>query len=528
MNSKTRHSILLGTFLTVVAAIIFGLNYFTPLSCDDWAYVFIFGSDGERIHHLSDVIQSQYYHYFNWNGRAVVHFLVQTVDSFVGKGGFNVLNTAMFLAFLYAIAINTTDKKKNHYKILSVAFLLIFLLYPGFSLGVLWLSGSFNYLWTATALLFFHYMLEKKRYPRWALVPLFVYSFLCGWTNEAFVVGLAGAYFFYYATHLKSLTTQRCAMLAGFFLGTLFLVFAPASIHRALDSGPGFSMDVMFHALVSMSWLRMTFILLLLVPALALFRQLSMRQWLRQQTLLILAWLISFLFIWFTRHSSAHSCFGIELFALLLILRAIPCDKLSWTLATVANVVAIAIGIMALDVSHKCYIENENEFAQIRNHQYPIKTRMADYHPYFDRFVVGYEHYGFGGHYKFYGSSAGINAYFESDSIYFLPRDFVESATSYPERFATVQTQDLWPFYAILSTDNDSTAVSGVLELKPIDYSKYIWPFNRLVSKVPAYTNYDIQVSTEQVIIGGHKYILITKIPVLADRVKAITLKKAI
>ena len=67
-------------------------------------------------------------------------------------------------------------------------------------------------------------------------MPLFVYSFLCGWTNEAFVVGLAGAYFFYYATHLKSLTTQRCAMLAGFFLGTLFLVF-----------GMGFAIQIVFH-----------------------------------------------------------------------------------------------------------------------------------------------------------------------------------------------------------------------------------------------------------------------------------------
>lgn len=526
MNSKT-HKILLGTFLILVAVLIYGLNYFTPLASDDWAYVFIFGSEDERIHNLGDILQSQYYHYFNWNGRAVVHFLVQSVDSFLGKSGFNILNTVMFLVFLYAIAINVTHEKKNYYKILSLSFILVFLLLPGFSLGMLWLSGSFNYLWTATALLFFHYLLEKKQFSSKAFVPLFLYSFLCGWTNEAFVVGLAGAYFIYFAAHLKSLTTQRCVMLAGFFLGSLFLVFAPASVHRALDSGPGFGLNVMFQALIAMSWLRMTFILIIFIPLLALCKQLDIREWFKREQLIILAWVLSFLFIWFTRHSTAHSCIGIELFALLLILRAIPWAKLSWKLVTVANVITLIVGIMALDVAHKCYIENENEFAQIRRHEYPIKTRMADYHPYFDRFVVGYETYGFGGHYKFYGTSSGMNAYYENDSIYFLPQDFVKSASDSPERFTTVQTQDQWPFYAIRSAANDSTATDAVLELEPIDYNKFIWPLNRLVSKVPAYTNYDIQVKTEQVVINGQAYILITKIPVLADRVKSVTLKKA-
>ena len=527
MNKKIQ-KLLLGAFLLLVAVVMYGLNYFTPMACDDWAYVFIFGSEGERIKNLSDVIQSQYYHYFNWNGSTVVHFLVQSVDSFLGKGGFNVINTIMFLLFLYAIAINVNEEKRNYYKILSIAFFLVFLLFPGFNLGVQWFSGSFNYLWTASAVLFFHYMLEKKQFSNKALVPLFLYGFLCGWTNEAFVVGLAGAYFIYYASHRKSLTTQRCIMLAGFFLGALFLVFAPASVHRALDNGPGFGPVVMFQAFISMSWLRMTFILLLLIPVLALFKQVKIGQWFKEEQLLILAWIISFLFIWFTRHSTEHSCFGIELFALLLILRAIPWTKLSWKVVTAVNAITLIVGVMALDATHKCYIENENEFAQIERHEYPIKTRMADYHPFFDRYVVGYEHYGFGGHYKYSGKSAGINAYFQNDSIYFLPHDFVEGAINNPERFATFQTEETWPFYAILANAQDSTINCGELALEPIDYNKFIWPLNRLASKVPAYTNYDIQVNIEHVILNGNDFILVTKIPVLADRVKTVTLKKAI
>lgn len=527
METKSQR-VIFGVFLLCVAAIIYALNYFTPMASDDWNYVFIFGTD-QYIHNLWEVIKSQYVHYFEWNGRAVVHTLVQAVDALLGKGIFNVLNTLMFVLFLYAIAINVTDDKKQYYKVFSVAFILVFLLYPGFDLGVLWMCGAFNYLWTATALLFFHYLLMKKQYGNKAFVPLFAYGLICGWSNEAFVVGLGGAYFFYFLMHHKSLTTQRIVMLSGFYIGALFLILSPGSIHRAMSMGPERSLIVMFQSLVSMSNLRMTFILIALIPLLALTRQLKLKQWLKEETLLILALIISLVFVWFTRHFTAHSRFGIEMFALMLIMRAIPWERLGKNMVkviTVANVITLVIGIMAIHASYKCSLENERELAQIERHEYPIQTRTADYHPFFDRFVVGYEYFGWGEHRKFFGTSIGINKYFHNDSIYFLPEGFVQAAKQSPERFDTFQTQETWPFYAKRANANDSAMTCAILELTPIDHNRFIWPLNRLAPKTHAYSNYDVYVEIQSVTLDGNEYILATKRPVIEDRVKNIKLSR--
>lgn len=528
MGSKTQ-KVIFGIFLLCVAAIIYCLNYFTPMASDDWNYVFIYGTD-QYIHNLWDVVKSQYTHYLTCNGRTVVHTLLQAVEALLGKGIFNVLNTLVFVVLLYAIAINVTNDKRQYYKVFSVAFILLFLLYPGFDLGVLWLSGSFNYLWTATALLFFHYMLEKKQFSNKANLPLFLCGILCGWTNEAFVVGLAGAYFIYFATHPKSLTKQRCFMLAGFFLGALFLVFAPSSVERALEKGPELSHVVMLQTLASMSNLRMTIIMLFLIPLLALTKWLKIGQWFKREQIFIMALLISFVFVWFTRHFTAHSRFGIELFALMLIMRAIPWERLGSNMVkaiTVANAVTIVIGIMAIHASYKCSLENERELSQIRRHEYPIQTRIADFHPFFDRFIVAYEYFGWGEHRKFFGTSLGINKYFHNDSVFFLPEGFVQAVKQSPERFDTFQTHETWPFYAIRANAEDSTMTCAVLELTPIDYNRFIWPFNRLAPKMHAYTNCDIPVEIQNVTLDGIEYIIATKRPVIEDRVKKISLSNA-
>lgn len=520
------YNIIFGIFVLCVAAIIYLLTYFTPMASDDWNYVFIFGTD-QYIHNLWDVIQSQYMHYLEWNGRAIVHTLVQTVDALLGKDVFNVLNTLMFVTFLYAIAINVTDDRKQYYKVFSLSFILLFLFYPGFDLGVLWLCGSFNYMWPATALLFFNYVLEKKQFSNRANLPLFICGILCGWTNEAFVAGLAGAYFIYYLSHHKSLSRQRCFMLAGFFLGALFLMLAPGSLHRALDRGPRPGLVVMFQAFTSMNNVRITFIMLALIPSLALTRNLKIGQWFKREQVLIMAFLISFVFVWLTRHFSDHSRFGIELYALMLILRAIPWERLGdkmTKLITVANVVTIVIGIMAIHVSYKCSIENQREFAQIERHDFPIKTRLPEHHPFFDRYLVNYDYYAWGEHRKFFGASKFMKKYFHNDSIYFLPEDFVLSALQSPERYDTFQTRDNWPFYAIRANGTHHDEIGATLKLRPIDYSRFVWPMSRLAHLMHAYTNYDIQVETESVTLGGNKFILATKRPVIEDRVERVTL----
>ena len=154
MISK-RNKVLLGLFGIMVFGIMLVLNYLAPRYTDDWTYVFIFGTDHDRIQSLWDIVKSQYAHYFIMNGRITPQSLTQAVDSLLPKDVFNVLNATAFTILLYVMAINTTSNRRLYHKIIPVAFALIFLFMPGFYRGFLWMNGSFNYLWTSVFLLVF-------------------------------------------------------------------------------------------------------------------------------------------------------------------------------------------------------------------------------------------------------------------------------------------------------------------------------------------------------------------------------------
>ena len=514
-------------FLSMVVFIIYTLCYLTPLARDDWSYFFIFGTD-TRITSLADVFTSQYAHYLEFNGRAVCHVILQAVEAFLGKGAFNVLNTLMFVVFLYAIAINVSKERKHYYKIFTASFFLLFLLFPGFDLGVLWLSGSFNYLWPATALLFFHYILMNKQYSSRAYILLFLFGFLCGWTNEAFVLGLAGAYFIYYMVKRKELTTQRIIMLAGFFIGALLLVFAPGSISKAKDSSSYHDIFVVFNCLLAMNNLRILPLLVIVVGIMAVRRRIRVKQWMSQEAVLLMAMAISFTFVIYTTYSSEHSRWGIELFSMLLVLRLLPWERMSDVLFHVANVVVAIVAFLAFQANYKCYKVNEEEFAQMSRQEFPVQTEIAEFSPAFDRFIVGYEYAEWGDHSKHYGRDIGLTKYFGYDSVYMLPRSFVQAIKTNPERFNTFQTEETWPFYALKETDKNRLMNYALMELKYYDYNNFSWPFKYFAPYITEYVNDNVTMDLERFKTDSTCYILVRKRPFFADRLKRITLKESI
>ena len=520
-------TIVFGLLLLCIAAIIYGLNYFTPLASDDWNYVFIFGTD-DKIQTLWDVFKSQYYHYFEMNGRITAHIITQTADGILGKGVFNIANTLVFLAFLYLICLNVTPERKVYPKLLLSAFVLTFLLMPEFNMAFLWLSGSGNYLWSATVLLLFHYLLEKKSFNNVAAAPLlFFYGVISGCTNEAFVVGMAGAYFIYYAIHRKSLTRHKVIMLAGFFIGAALLVFSPSSIHRASTDMVAHNKQQLLQLLLSMDNLRLMYITLIAIPLLAIFKQIRLGEFLKQELWLVLVIIILFLFILATNHRSGHSRMGIELFSMLLLFKALPWRKIGLGVIAVATVGALVVGIFAIQASRACYQANEEEFAQIRRHEYPIKTRLPQHNQYLNRFIVPYSYNVMGDGFKTYGSDEFISKYFHNDSIYFLPEDFVRATKAEPARFDTFQTEELWPFYAKReNNDTDRQMEYAMLEYEPFDYNRLGWPLRLIAPRLQGYSLNEVPVKIQRVTLDGTCYILAEKNTDMDFRLKRVTLKK--
>ena len=511
-----------------IAIIIYGLNHFTPMASDDWNYVFIVGTN-DYIHNLWDVVKSQYNHYFLMNGRVTAQSLAQITDSFLSRGAFSVVNTLVFILFLHAITINvTSEHHKLYHKIFPAAFVLIFLLIPEFNMDFLWLSGACNYLWVATLLLLFHYLLEKRNSTGIAtLTMLFLYGIVCGWSNEAFVVGMAGAYFIYYAIHWKSLTRHKMVMLAGFYIGALFLVLSPSSIQRASTDMVAHNTQQYLQLLLSMDNLRLMYLAIIFIPVLAIFKQIKFGAFLKQELWLVITIIISFLFVLATNHQSGHSRMGIELFSLILLFRAIPWNRIGYASIAIATVAALVVGTFAIKASQACAQANEDEFAQIQRHEYPIKTRLPHHAPFLKRYIVPYSYNVMGDGFKTYGTDEFMSKYFHYDKIYFLPEDFVNATQEKPMLFDTFQTDVLWPFYAKREDkEKDRGMRYAMVDYRPYDYSRLGWPLRLIAPKLASYYLNQIPVKIKRVTINDVTFILAEKNPDMDFRFKGITLMK--
>lgn len=224
----------------------FVLNFFTDFAFDDFNYAFKYTAQGlssVRLHSLTDIFSSQYYHYFWQNGRVVVHFLIQLFRMSDSKIWFDICNTVVFGLFqigVFRLIKNDLRKiKPIHY----LLFLLIgWFLLPGPNHALLWLSGSVNYLWASTSaiyLLILNNRISRVRDRKTGLIiTVFFLSFLMNATHEVIAIPLS-------VTLLYSLISDRnkgvasWSIFGGASLGALFIALAPANFRRLSEATSG-------------------------------------------------------------------------------------------------------------------------------------------------------------------------------------------------------------------------------------------------------------------------------------------------
>lgn len=143
--SKKTVRIGIGAFLLIIGSLFYLMNMYTPICGDDYLYSFYLtpvaaksffegASIGfeQKISSFTDVIFSQYNHYFYVNGRTIPHILEQ---SFAGLWGENlVLIYSMYSLFCYLICwLYGFPEKRNLTN--SVTGLLQFSLYGSYCLA---------------------------------------------------------------------------------------------------------------------------------------------------------------------------------------------------------------------------------------------------------------------------------------------------------------------------------------------------------------------------------------------------------
>ena len=510
--------ILSATFLVIVVLVMYLLNLFTPLFCDDWHYPFIFNTH-DRIASLGDIFASQFRHYFHFNGRFIVHCFVQLFDGLLGKGLFNVVNAIFFAVFLYAIALVSSRDKGDYYKIISVAFILLFMLMPGFKHVFLWLSGSCNYLWVGTMTLFFIHLLMKDAAPscnRWLLLA---FGLVCGWSNEAIALGLGASLVLYFAMHRKQLTVHRKYMIIGFCLGLMALVFSPGTLRRALGATTG---GIEFLTRLSnMGNLRFFLLLLALVVGKAIFGRRGFMQWIKREQVLLMAALMSAIFIFMTGDYHDQSRFGIELFSLLVLLRSINWKRISTLAVSIANVATLAFAFYVVSVCATCDKANRTELASITgDHCIVPTTQFIPMNSFLHRYALDYAGF-FVDDNKFAGEHLWISEYYGYHDVVFLPQIFIDDLKEHYEAYdGHFRTIDNLPFFAMRLPEKKAYRYGHVTYRVNPDATF----LDRIMSRLKGEVD-DYYADAWVVTVNGDHYVFVVRFhPSQDDRIEKITL----
>lgn len=501
------------------------LMVFTPLSSDDWNYHLIFGTR-QRITSLSDVFVSQYHHYFLNNGRFVPHFFVQSFDGLWGKGLFNVANTLVFLLFILLL-LRVDNRDRTQWRYLPVVLALILLLFPGFGNAFLWLSGACNYLWAAVLLLAFYRLMERDSFPKRSVPLLFLFGVICGWTNEALIVGFAAGLLCSGLVHRGKWPPHRTALCCGLLLGALFLTLAPGSVHRYLEGkAGGFSVSGEVHqlaaSLLAMKNLRLLPLFLLALSLSALCKKLP-AGYFRDNLLWLVALGVSFLFVLATGHHAAHSRFGIELFSLILILRLLAPWPIPRPLTVVCSVLACAVLLQTLYYSRLNYREYRSCLDQIRDTRTGIiETNEVKLPPFFERMTVRFMPSENSDYYIL--DSDWIDRYFEKGHLVFLPQRFLEKVRRDPDSFEEFDTGTDLPFYA--RREDSRTPEKAVFHLAPAKRTDIPFLVRPFAMKMERYSAKQVETDRISVLdLPEGRFLLVMKNHLVAGRVDRISLQ---
>lgn len=313
--------------------------------------------DGE-IKNVSDVLSSQYNHYFYGNGRAISHTIEQLFTGVIGVNAFYFFNTILFLATI--ILFVRKYMQRGYYLPWLLAIIAFLYLFPYPS--KLWYSINLapNYLFplSMTLLLFYQYDKLKDRNIKASKIVLFsapIVGLLAGWSNEAFSVPVSGAFLVYYLLGLKKNCHRVLLSLIPLWVGTAFVVFSPGVIARFMKSSGNDGsklIDVIARAGDNLLQLKIFWILIIIAIIFIIWNRKVLVEVLKKNLVIVFSIIIGLLF-GLVANTAVHSFTAIEFFSLIM-----TCVLVAPYVAKIRYSKQIAIVFTILFCIHQAMIVN--------------------------------------------------------------------------------------------------------------------------------------------------------------------------
>ncbi len=512
-----------------IIAVAFGvLNFLTPEYHDDYIYKFMFEGGSVNYDHpirsLGDIVSSQLDHYHSVNGRSLVHTLVQLFTGLLGKPIFNILNIIMFGIFVWMLK-KFLRRPSCDVPAMALTLTLVLLL-PRFKDTFLWMTGSVNYLWSATATLLFLLMHEKQQHQHIdkRLPVMLVAAFLLGWTHEGITLPLGAALVITHILSFKhSRSRQGLWLTLAFFAGSCMSALAPGTIARS-GLGSGITASTIGLKVVAgftvLGQLKIVYLALLVSVVAWITRREIVMNALRRDGFLLLAILFSCGIVLTSGLQSSRTAFGLELFSMIYLLRLvgdlIPLQRpAAWRWCGIG----LSIGLMAfygLLLRHTIpsWQESQRLIAQIERTDDGIIGTNEHHAGFFSSYIctmlspdstvnaINYDPEGW---------PASIAATYHRDSLVFLPQSFLEDLRMHPDRFEKPVLSSPYQFF--VQRIDDHAEINGVeFLLAPNDFTDIPFLFRPIAKKMSRYT--DTTVATDKwvsLMLYGRRYLFIKR-----------------
>ena len=320
------------------------------------------------INSFKEFWESQLIHYRNVNGRFIAHALVQLFNGILGQQVFAVCNAIIYGVFALSVAkegkVNPVNNPAGLLSAISLSILcFITKMMPTCQIGYIW-AMLFNLLWLS-------FFFQQKK-PTWfTVISLFITGILVGNWQESISLGVcAGLGFWWLSQFFCNKKTdrhffdwRRSWMMLGYFIGTASNCFAPSTINRVSSIATPLSDQLMIasYSIPAVSLLLIVIYILTIRNRCGISYTFKFRNGLIPDGCLIVGCIFLLLFNVIIGVYSNRQLFGVNLFASILLLRALPRHRFNLFF----NVVAILCVISVWSVMYIGIIEVKQQYDEI-------------------------------------------------------------------------------------------------------------------------------------------------------------------
>lgn len=529
LNKKNYYLFYIGIFLLFIP-----LTFLYPrLNSDDYGYAFNWSNESEYLETPSDFIESNIAHYMNRNGRIWANGIAAIFSANDFDFVFKTLN-AIFFVLLVFFMIKIAEKNKGItiIKMLSL-FILIWFLSPVPGQTWLWMCGALNYLWAAVFTMVFLYILKQSIYEKIKLPVLaFIASIICGWQNEAFAAPIWGACVLYYLIKRPDLPRQTLWLWIGYSIGTMCMIFAPGTIHRAGNSifatdSIGLAILFRVYALVIpfiALKLKATIVAIIMLVFLRIRDRNAFNKFINNNLFLLLIIGCGIAFISVICYVEERGLMAIEIFSILLVYRAmyyiypIFSGKIKkWKNYIIAGVFIIFVYdySTALKAVYKIYDADKKIMAEYLASEDGIVCSPLEQKDYDNRFILYCNEVTFQeGITKYYKYHTGIWKPF-----YLLPKPFYQAVRGDNSLFSEqnkvkgsnefYQYKDERYYIAKYDSKEGRKKVERIYKFKENGFIKKTFPMiTQIIEKFYHNTN----LNTTRLKVNGTYYVFVNKI----------------